>query len=290
MLNYLKKFTMEILPSVAATIIGAYIVNHYMAAKPVEAPVAAAMSSADPKKSQPAGTSSDVASLPQPGVKAKGISERAMIEKTVSEGPAAATEKSQAEKAVDKPTETASIPVVDTHRKPSAPREKAAAKAAPPPVAIAPPPVAAPVGAPPTDAAAIPDERRDANDLARAAIERLRGTNEGPPRAQEAARTPEAPRTTETPRVASAPPVQPLPPPIMVSTPAAEEPPYAANLRIDPSRPTPPADIPPPPRPPLDLRADATDPPAPAHKNVAEEMLSAAKSMFHSVLPNSAAK
>jgi hypothetical protein len=290
MLNYLKKFTMEILPSVAATIIGAYIVNHYMAAKPVEAPVAAAVSSADPKKAQPAGTSSDVASIPQPGVKAKGISERAMIEKTVSEGPAAATEKSQAEKAVDKPTETASIPVVDTHRKPSAPREKAAAKAAPPQVATAPPQVAAPVSAPPTDAAAIPDERRDANDLARAAIERLRGTNEGPPRAQEAARTPEAPRTTETPRVASAPPVQPLPPPIMVSTPAAEEPPYAANLRIDPSRPTPPADIPPPPRPPLDLRADATDPPAPTHKNVAEEMLSAAKSMFHSVLPNSAAK
>jgi hypothetical protein len=290
MLNYLKKFTMDILPSVAATIIGAYIVNHYMAAKSVEAPVAAAVSLADPKKAQPAGTSSDVASIPQPGVKAKGISERAMIEKTVSEGPAAATEKSQAEKAVDKPTETASIPVVDTHRKPSAPREKAAAKAAPPQVAIAPPQVAAPVAAPPTDAAAIPDERRDANDLARAAIERLRGTNEGPPRAQEAARTPEAPRTTETPRVASAPPVQPLPPPIMVSTPPAEEPPYAANLRIDPSRPTPPADIPPPPRPPLDLRADATDPPAPAHKNVAEEMLSAAKSMFHSVLPNGAAK
>jgi hypothetical protein len=283
MLNYLKKFTMDILPSVAATIIGAYIVNHYMAAKSVEAPVAAAVSLADPKKAQPAGTSSDVANIPQPGVKAKGISERAMIEKTVSEGPAAATEKSQAEKAVDKPTETASIPVVDTHRKPSAPREKAAAKAAPPQVA-------APVSAPPTDAAAIPDERRDANDLARAAIERLRGTNEGPPRAQEAARTPEAPRPTETPRVASAPPVQPLPPPIMVSTPTAEEPPYAANLRIDPSRPTPPADIPPPPRPPLDLRADATDPPAPAHKNVAEEMLSAAKSMFHSVLPNSAAK
>ena len=289
MLNYLKKFTMDILPSVAATIIGAYIVNHYMAAKPVEAPVAAAVSSADPKKARsgaakPAETSSDVASIPQPGVKAKGISERAMIEKTVSEGPAVATEKSQAEKAVDKSTETASIPVVDTHRRPSAPREKAAAKTAPPPQ------VAAPVSAPPTDAAAIPDERRDANDLARAAIERLRGTNEGPPRAQETARAAEAPRTTEAPRVASAPPVQPLPPPITVSTPAAEEPPYAANLRIDPSRPTPPADIPPPPRPPLDLRADATDPPAPAHKNVAEEMLSAAKSMFHSVLPNSAAK
>ena len=48
MLNYLKKFAMEILPSVAATIIGAYIVNHYIAAKPA-ADVAAAVSAAKPK-------------------------------------------------------------------------------------------------------------------------------------------------------------------------------------------------------------------------------------------------
>ncbi len=30
MLSYLKKFALDILPSVAATIIGAYIVNHYI--------------------------------------------------------------------------------------------------------------------------------------------------------------------------------------------------------------------------------------------------------------------
>ncbi len=52
MLNYLKKFAMDILPSVAATIIGAYIVNHYITAKPADAPVAAAVSSADPKKTE----------------------------------------------------------------------------------------------------------------------------------------------------------------------------------------------------------------------------------------------
>ena len=50
MLSYLKKFAMEILPSVAATIIGAYIVNHYIATKPgSEAPVAASVSTAKPK-------------------------------------------------------------------------------------------------------------------------------------------------------------------------------------------------------------------------------------------------
>ena len=50
MLNYLKKFTMDILPSVAATIIGAYIVNHYIANKPgADARSPAAVSAADPK-------------------------------------------------------------------------------------------------------------------------------------------------------------------------------------------------------------------------------------------------
>ena len=34
MLNYLKKFAVDIFPSVAATVIGAYIVNHYIVSKP----------------------------------------------------------------------------------------------------------------------------------------------------------------------------------------------------------------------------------------------------------------
>ena len=45
----------------------------------------------------------------------------------------------------------------------------------------------------------------------------------------------------------------------------------------DPRRPIPPADIPPPA--PVDLRTDKP------HTNVAEDMLLAAKSMFHSVIP-----
>ena len=41
MLKYVSKFAMDILPSVAATIIGAYIVNHYITAKPAaDAPAA----------------------------------------------------------------------------------------------------------------------------------------------------------------------------------------------------------------------------------------------------------
>ena len=50
MLKYVSKFAMDILPSVAATIIGAYIVNHYIVTKPgTVAPVAAVVSTTEPK-------------------------------------------------------------------------------------------------------------------------------------------------------------------------------------------------------------------------------------------------
>jgi len=308
MLKYVSKFALDILPSVVATIIGAYIVNHYIVTKPgADAPVAAAVSTTEPKadaKGAPetataSETSSGVANIPEPGVKAKGISEKAILEKSAAEKPA--------EKSADKPTETASIPV-ETRR--HQPREKAIAKSIPAPVQpsapVSVPVVAVPTTAPPAppvEAATAPEERRDANDLARAAIERLRGAGEGSPRAQEAARVPEAPRIPDAarvpdqPRIVSAPPVRPLPPPIMVSTPQAEtfesasgssqmKPPYAGAARIDdPRRPTPPADIPEVSSRPLDLHAEATEPSAQEHTTVAEDMLSAAKSVFHAVLP-----
>ena len=155
-------------------------------------------------------------------------------------------------------------------------------------------PAVAPVPAAPVETVSLPDERRDANDLARAAIERLRG-GDNAPRQQDAARSPETSKVEtpkiETPRVTTAPALRPLPPPITVSAPAAEpldqglqtRPPYAANAGSDPYRPTPPADIPV--TRPLDLRAEVIPPPAREHTSVAEDMLSAAKSMFHAVLP-----
>ena len=86
MLKYVTKFAMDILPSVVATIIGAYIVNHYIVTKPdADAPPprcprptprrrdAKTDAKADAKLS-----ASVVSNLPQPGVKAKGISEKAM--------------------------------------------------------------------------------------------------------------------------------------------------------------------------------------------------------------------
>ena len=290
MLKYLSKFALDILPSVAATIIGAYIVNHYIVSKPgADAPVAAAVSTAAPKSeakgvpeaARPAETSADL--------KAKPGSEKAAADKP-------------ADKSTEKPAETASIPA-DTRRHPStASREKAVRVILPAPVqpaqGQAAPAVASATPPPSVEAAVAPDDRRDANDLARAAIERLRGGNDNP-RAQEAARpemprAPEASHIPEAPRMVSA-PVRPLPPPIMVSTPGNEpldpstasspvKPPYAASVRIDdPLRPTPPADIPA--SRPLDLRAEGGGPMSRDHTSVAEDMLSAAKSVFHAVLP-----
>jgi hypothetical protein len=292
MLKYLSKFAMDILPSVAATIIGAYIVNHYIN-KPAAPPVAAAVSTAQPKAevkvpAKPSETSSDLANIPEAGVKAKGISEKAVIEKSTA----------------DKPADTASIPA-ETRRHQPLSREKAVAKTAPtsaPPSAAQPAPtqptvsavapvVVAPAAAPSVEAAPPVEEHRDANELARAAIERLRGPSDGSSRAQEAARIPDVPHAVSAP-LAAAPPVRPLPPPIMVSTPSGETlDPVAASqpkaVRVDdPSRPTPPAEIPPPPASrPLDLHADAAEPPAREHTTVAEDVLSAAKSVFHAVLP-----
>lgn len=324
MLKYLSKFTMDILPSVAATIIGAYIVNHYIVTKPgTDAPVAAAVSSETPKKS---GAKNDaVANAPEAGVRAKGISEKAVFDKSGFDQP---TEKAAADKAAidkaaadkeaaasaekpeDKPSETASIPA-DSHRRATAAREKTAIRTIPltttaslpqpaQPAAPAVVPVAAPATAPTVEAAVTPEDRRDANDLARAAIERLRGTGEASPRPLDAARAPDAPRVVSAPQIpapqVSAPVVRPLPPPIMVSSPSSSErsdptagqpmqPPYATSSARsdDPRRPTPPADIPT--SAPLDLRAEAMDSPASGHRNVAQDMLAAAKSVFHSVLP-----
>jgi hypothetical protein len=140
----------------------------------------------------------------------------------------------------------------------------------------------------PAEAAAVQEEHRDATDLARAAIERLRAS-EGP-RSAEASRADQSRIVTAAPQIS---PVRPLPPPINVSTPlpdgtlGAGNPAYTGSVQIN-SRMTPPADIPePPPARPLDLRADRGGDPTLKDQvsNVAQDMVSAAKSVFHSVLP-----
>ncbi|CUT13331.1 FIG00853353 hypothetical protein [Bradyrhizobium sp.] len=307
MLKYVAKISMDIFPSVLATIIGAYIVNHYINAKPAADAPAAVMAPAEAGKN---GKPADVANLPAPGVKAKGISEKKV------------TDKPAAEKAADQPAaeaKTADVAPAEAspRGKPSA-REKAVAKSTP--AVSAPAPATPVVEANSAPAAAAPAATPDANDLVRAAIERLRKSPESKaaeakssdtkssdnrssetkspektqePAVREAARTPEAPRIIPVDTSS----VRPLPPPITVSTPAAEaygnggssqpSPPYTASVgNENPNRLTPPADIPVPMiAPPLDLRADAGASMPRPKTNVADDMLSGVKSMFHSVLP-----
>jgi hypothetical protein len=309
--KYLTKFTIDILPSVAATVIGAYIVNHYIVTKPgADAPVAAAVSAADPKAKTTEAKSTDVGNLPAAGVKAKGISEKAIFEKTAAERPTVVekvevkTDVKADAKSAEVPPETASIPVEPRPTRAAAREKEKIRVVLPSPVqAVAPAVSVAPPSTPVVEAAVVPDDRRDANDLARAAIERLRG-NETSAHPPEVAHTHESPRIEtprietprietsriETSRIATAPALRPLPPPITVATPSSGQPfdqgrsPYAANASADSRRPTPPAEIPV--SRPLDLRADVSEPSVRERTTaVAEDVLSTAKSLFHAVLP-----
>ena len=298
MLKYLTKIAMDIFPSVLATIIGAYIVNHYITAKPAaDTPAAAMAPAAAHRDAKPAGGTTDVASLPAPGIKAKGISEKAVLDKPAAEKPAdkATDQPAENKPAEAKPAETAAAPTAPRGRQPS-PREKAIAKVTPAPVAAASAATAAAVDGSPAGTPGAAATTPDANDLARAAIERLRKMPEGAQ--QETAHAAEAPRVQEGPRIVTAAPpvVRPLPPPITISTPQSEaygtspaNPPYTASAAAgadDASRPTPPADIPVPMlSPPIDLRADAAGALPQGRANVADDMLSAARSVFHAVLP-----
>jgi hypothetical protein len=294
--KYISKFVMDIFPSVIATIIGAYIVNHYIVTKPAaETPVTAAASTVDPNKADPKATDpratdpkaaksdakgsetpSDMATAPDPAPAKKSTADKSSVEKSQ-------------EKSADKPTETASLPV-DTRRHPPTPHDKSVAKSVPAAAETPAPAVAAVGTVAPAETNPPQEERRDANDLARAAIERLRG-------ASEASRAPAVPRVQEQAHVAPI-PVPPLPPAIVVATPPGEgynpgttgsvRPLYPPVARVDdPLRPTPPADIPTASRP-MELHAE-TAASVPEHKNVvtvAEDVLSAAKSVFHAVLPH----
>ena len=294
MMNYLKKFALEILPSVAATVIGAYIVNHYIS-KPADDRRWRLWLRLRPMRKRQNPPTERRRHSPQPGVKAKGISERGMMEKAASEQPgdfkpaeakSAETKSAETKPAEAKPAETASAPAEPRRHFFSAPKAvaKATNTAAP---ATTPAPAASPAAPAETVATtAAPADGRDANDLARAAIERLRGSE---PRTQEAARTTDAPRV-EAPRSVTPPPatasLKPLPPPITVAPPVE----FGRRGRrptrptVDPNRPTPPADIPPPP--PMDIRADASKL-ATRTTNMAQDVLRSAKSMFHAVIPGS---
>lgn len=290
--KFLSKYILEVIPSIMATVIGAYIVTHYINNKPeADKPQAAMATPADPAKAPdtPANNPAkkdDTAQAEKAADKAakaeaarvkaaeKVAADKAAAEKLASEK-AAAAEKAQAERVAA--AEKAQAEKVEKEAEARRARERTVAKAAP--------------IAPAVEANAVADDKRDANDLARAAIERLRGSDQ--PRQAEQPR--DTPRVIEASRpqerkvnsvVYTAPSaVQPLPPAVTIApTPSQNEAmnpaPQGSGSRSaeaqadDSMRLTPPADIPP-----RQLSAERERP------SVAEDVVSAAKSVFQAVVP-----
>jgi hypothetical protein len=275
MLKFISKFFLEIFPSVVATVIGAYIVNHYVIPRAnSDAPKAAVYSKVTPASDDDQGAI-DITPKPE----------------AASDARSKAAEKA----APEKPVESVK-PVPEIKR--SSPREKVIVKSVQP----------APAETASTIPVAAPEERRDANELARAAIERLRTaaeparqaeTRQAEPRPAEIRQIEMSAHAQEPARVnvVAVPPaaqphpfVQPLPPPVYVTAPgegmttgttSVRQPPYVASAQpVDVNRLIPPADIPAATSRPLDLQATASQ-----RTSVADDMLSAARSVIHAVVP-----
>lgn len=293
--KFLAKYFFEVIPSIVATVVGAYIVTHYINSK------------ADTEK-PPAAISAPVkaASTPEPvksaDVKTDTVKDTAKAEPKSEPVRPAVKAASRSPDKTEKPAEK-SEDAANARRRQSAReaakdevREKAAE-------------------------AAHEAEGRDANDLARDALARLRGGSEQAKTEQakteqakseeprsDATRTPEVSRMQEAERAqrerpqvrvvnspsngitsatqssAQAPQqipatrleasVPPMGPPVTIA-PSSQLPSYVSGqggALGDPSRPTPPADIP--------LASRGRTP-----TSVAEDVVSAAKSMFDAVVP-----
>ncbi len=291
MVKYLSKFVLEVLPSVVATVVGAYIVAHYINPKPDTPKTEVVATAPAPEAKDAADTTGTVEDKARD---AKPADAKATDGKPAE---AAKTDSAKIDSAKIDSTKT------DSTKTESVKTESVKAKVAK------------------------PDEKRNAIELARAAIERLRGTTVDTPaspapqpvrapaetaRADDGARAAvQVPATQRTPQVTpvvttglapqpapatvAAPP--PLPPPVIVASPYGRHSvgPEAAPViapadqagdqptdRASADRPTPPADIPF--QRGYDLQAQA----APVeHVSIADHVLSTTKSIFRALTPNS---
>jgi hypothetical protein len=291
MVKYLSKFVLEVLPSVFATVVGAYIVAHYINPSPkTETPKTEVVATA------PAGEAKDAAD-----------STGTVEEKATDAKPQADAKAADAKAADAKPAEAAKVE----------PAKVEAAKVEAAKVETAKPKIAK------TDEkTGKPDEKKNAIELARAAIERLRGTTVEPaaPASQpvrapvETARADEGARGAVQPAASQRTPVvttgvapqsapatsvtpPPLPPPVIVASPygrhsvgpeattpatSVEQPGDQPTDRASADRPTPPADIP------FQRGYDLQAQSAPVeHVSIADHVLSTTKSFFRALTPNS---
>ncbi len=308
MVKYLSRFVLQMLPSITATVIGAYIVATYVnprnppdsartaaQTRPAEKPVAKA------EPTGPADATDVAASADDKPVDNKAAETKPVETKSLETKPVEAAEKP--EKA--KPVKAASAP--------AAPSDVRVIPLAKPSTAPAEVQAVQPTAQPAASQAAHPvasEERKDANDLARAAIQRLRSNPETREASKDASRPGdeagrgvpsvrasqvrvglEQPQATPALIPASAPP---LPPAINIGSPRypqADDTTATASVRTDGRddiRLTPPGEVPTV-REPLDLRAAnsrTTSAAANTNTSVADDFLSATKSFFRAITPN----
>jgi hypothetical protein len=252
MLGYLSKFVLQMLPTISATVIGAYIVTTWINPKsPAESAKIAAVAPRQQtaKAAHPNEQPAQDAQV-QPGHAASGDA--------VDTAPA---------KATGAPDSIRMIPIV---KQPSPSQETTVNTSAPAAPAV-------------VETTAIIDERKDANTLARAAILRQRGNTETTRAADDAAKPvtsasrPQQARVVPDAQGATVAP--PLPPAVTIGTRPSPQGEGAALLAAD--RPSPPAEIPPI-RNPLSLQAlhRVADNPSPA-----DDFLNATRSFFRALSP-----
>jgi hypothetical protein len=296
MVRYLSKFVLEVMPSVVATVIGAYIVVHYINPTKTEAPKAAA------------------ASTETAGAQAAGAPDATEV-KAPEDAKADDVKAADAKAADARPVDAKSVDAKAADAKPAASDQARPVRQ----IAITKP-------APPAEVKPV-EAKKDANELARAAIERLRGSVDTAATASVASQPAGAPVETVSPqppqdaasqeparpepmsrepvRVAVPLPVirapvvtvgstvvapPPLPPPVIVATPygrhsvgpgpampVTQPDPTADSAMANP--PIPPADIPMP-------HSFELPPPAAPVENVADHMLSTTKAFFRALTPH----
>lgn len=289
--KFLSKYLLEVIPSIVATVVGAYIVTNYINAKPpAEKPPAAVSSQAPAETLATLPAKDDTAAKAEAAAKAaetKAASERLANEKAAAIKAAAekaATEKAEARRAAERlasekrEAEKRELERKEAERHEAEKREHVLAKVNPS--------ARTPAVKPIEESAANPD----ANDLARAAIARLRA-EQPMPVAQPVTKMPEHPVAP----VIAAPGSQPAAPPMREANinptepmpPAAVAPLPTATIATTPpvadvsaSRMVPPADIP---LRPLDLQP--SDEGKKDNGSVVSDMMSATKSAFQAVLP-----
>ncbi len=258
MLGYLSKFVLQMLPTISATVIGAYIVSTWINPKTPPSAASIAVQSRQTAKASPAVSGPEVLAAP------------------AEEKSTDAVEPARPVKAASGSDNIRIIPIVK-ERAPVTDTVAGAAAAVP---AL-------------ETATAAERKEKDANELARAVIQRLRGGTdtarvaEEPakpaavvPRVQQARAAPEQPQQPlPAATVAAAPP---LPPAVTIAAPR-----YPQDDGVDQTsssqsnRPSPPAEIPAA-RAPLNLQA--------AHRvaenpSLADDFLSATKSFFRAITP-----